>query len=55
MCDAQLAGKGIFHHTGASLVMAQLNDSSFIAENIWTIPVSMFMSICLLSASHVRW
>ena len=40
VCDAQLAGKGIFQHTGASLVMAQLNDSSFIAEHIWTVPVS---------------
>lgn len=42
MCDVQLAGKGIFQHTGASLVMAQLNDSSFIAEDIWTIPVSIY-------------
>ena len=45
MCDVQLAGKGIFQHTGASLVMAELKDSSFIAENIWTIPVSLFVHI----------
>ena len=44
MCDVQLAGKGIFQHTGASLVMmAQLNDNGFIAEHIWTIPVSIFV------------
>ena len=47
MCDVQLAGKGIFQHTGASLVMAQLNDSSFIAEHIWTIPVSIFLHIVI--------
>ena len=45
MCDVQLAGKGIFQHTGASLVMAELKESSFIAENIWTIPVSLFVHI----------
>ena len=43
MCDPQLAGNSIFQHTGASLVTAQLNDSSFIAEDIWTIPVNIFI------------
>jgi len=48
VCDVQLAGKGIFQHTGASLVMAELNDSSFIVEDIWTIPVSNFYLITSL-------
>jgi len=45
--DVQLAGKGIFYHTGASLVMGQLNDTSFIAEKVLSIPVS-----CVNVVSH---
>lgn len=55
VCDVQLAGKGIFQHTGASLVMAQLNDSSFIAEHIWTIPVSIFLHICIYPSFVSQW
>ena len=56
MCDVQLAGKGIFQHTGASLVMAQLNDSSFIAEHIWTIPVSRFVhNLYLVTYIYARY
>ena len=49
MRDVQLAGKGIFYHTGASLVMGQLNDTSFIAENVLSIPVSCIYSVNVVS------